>query len=135
MPDFRPLTDQIIESYVTEGGDLTKLVLCLQDGSGDDIAYQERLLAMGLWIEYDTFGSEGIFAFGDEYIQLPTDTQRIKELARLIERGHIEQLLISQDVCYQTGRRSWGGTVLRTFWKHCALDSTAQVLSRKKWTL
>ena len=50
-----------------------------------------------------------MFAFGDTYIQLPTDTQRIAELAELIRRGHIGRLLISQDVCYQTGKRSWGG--------------------------
>lgn len=109
LPAFRPLTDEIIDIYRGEGGDLSKLVLCHQDGSGDDVAYQERLLELGLWIEYDTFGSEGVFAFGEDYIQLPTDTQRIAELAVLVRRGHIGQLLISQDVCYQTARRSWGG--------------------------
>jgi len=112
LPDCRPLTDEIIDIYKAEGGDLTKLVLCHQDGSGDDVAYQERLLSLDLWIEYDTFGSEGVFAFGDIYIQLPTDSQRIAELATLINRGYVDQLLISQDVCYQTGKRSWGGTGL-----------------------
>ncbi|MBL0373407.1 hypothetical protein JJB09_15325 [Rhizobium sp. KVB221] len=109
LPSFRPLTDELIAIYLEEGGEIDKLVLCHQDGSGDDLAYQERLLARGLWLEYDTFGSEGVFAFGEAYIQLPTDTQRIAELATLIERGHIGQLLISQDVCYQTGKRNWGG--------------------------
>lgn len=109
LPSFRPLTDELIAIYREEGGEIDKLVLCHQDGSGDDLAYQERLLSQGLWIEYDTFGSEGVFAFGETYIQLPTDTQRIAELAALIERGHIGQLLISQDVCYQTGKRGWGG--------------------------
>ncbi len=67
----------------------TRLVLCHQDGSGDDPAYQERLLKMGLWVEYDTFGSEGVFAFGADYIQLPTDTQRIRELAVLVRMGFL----------------------------------------------
>lgn len=109
LPDFRPLTDEIIAIYLEEGADIGKLVLCHQDGSGDDVAYQERLLKSGLWIEYDTFGSEGVFAFGETYIQLPTDSQRIAELAVLIARGHRDRLLISQDVCYQTGKRGWGG--------------------------
>ena len=61
------------------------------------------------WLEYDTFGSEGVFAFGDTYIQLPTDSRRIAELAELVKAGFQSQLLISQDVCYQTGKRSWGG--------------------------
>ena len=63
----------------------------------------------GIWIEYDTFGSEGVFAFGETYIQLPTDSQRIAEVAELVRAGFKTQLLISQDVCYQTGKRSWGG--------------------------
>ncbi len=112
FPQFRGSTDEIIAMYVHEGGDLRRLVLCHQDGSGDDQAYQERLLGQGLWLEYDTFGAEGVFALEDRYIQLPTDTQRIQELAALVGAGYAGQLLVSQDVCYQTGKRSWGGTGL-----------------------
>jgi phosphotriesterase-related protein len=50
-----------------------------------------------------------VFALGDTYLQLPTDSQRIAELADLVRAGFSAQLLISQDVCYQTGKRSWGG--------------------------
>jgi phosphotriesterase-related protein len=109
LPEFRPLTDELIDLYVKEGGDLKRLVLCHQDGSGDNQAYQERLLAKGLWIEYDTFGSEGVFAFGERYIQLPTDSQRIGEIKALMDAGYSKQLLISQDICYQMSKRSWGG--------------------------
>lgn len=109
LPAYRESTEEVIELYRREGGDLTRLVLCHQDGSGDDQAYQERLLKRGIWLEYDTFGSEGVFAFGDTYIQLPTDSRRIAELAELVRAGFSSRLLISQDVCYQTGKRSWGG--------------------------
>ncbi|HLY58438.1 MAG TPA: hypothetical protein VKS60_22945 [Stellaceae bacterium] len=109
MPSTRPTLDGIVAAYTEEGGALEQLVFCHQDGSGDDFAYQEACLRRGVWFEYDTFGAEGVFAFGDDYIQLPTDTQRIKELKRLIDAGYIGQLLVSQDVCYMTGRRSWGG--------------------------
>jgi phosphotriesterase-related protein len=112
FPQFRESTDEIIAMYVHEGGDLRRLVLCHQDGSGDDQAYQERILAKDLWLEYDTFGAEGVFALENSYVQLPTDTQRIQELAALVAAGYAGQLLISQDVCYQSGKRSWGGTGL-----------------------
>lgn len=112
FPAYRDSTDEVIALYQREGGDLRRLVLCHQDGSGDDQAYQERLLARGLWLQYDTFGSEGVFALGDRYIQLPTDTRRMNELAALVRAGYTEQLLVSQDVCYQSGKRSWGGTGL-----------------------
>jgi phosphotriesterase-related protein len=109
LPQYRDSTEEVISMYQHEGGDLRQLVLCHQDGSGDDPAYQEQLLKRGIWIEYDTFGSEGVFALGDTYLQLPTDSQRIAELADLVRAGFSAQLLISQDVCYQTGKRSWGG--------------------------
>lgn len=109
LPEFRGLTDELIQLYSAEGADLSRLVLCHQDGSGFDPAYQERLLSLGLWLEYDTFGSEGVFAFGSRYIQLPTDSQRIEEVAALLRLGHGHRLLISQDICYQTARRARGG--------------------------
>jgi phosphotriesterase-related protein len=109
LPQFRDMTDELIALYRAEGGDVSRLVLCHQDGSGSDPAYQERLLSLGLWLEYDTFGSEGVFAFGETYIQLPTDSQRIAEVAALIDAGHIDRLLLSQDICYQTARRARGG--------------------------
>lgn len=109
LPQYRDSTEELIKLYEHEGGDLRRLVLCHQDGSGDDPAYQEQLLRRGIWLEYDTFGSEGVFALGDTYLQLPTDSQRIAELAELVRAGFGGQLLISQDVCYQTGKRSWGG--------------------------
>jgi len=109
FPAYRDSTEEVIRLYEQEGGDLHKLVLCHQDGSGDDQAYQERVLKRGIWMEYDTFGSEGVFAFGDSYIQLPTDTQRVQEIAALVKAGFGARLLISQDICYQTGKCSWGG--------------------------
>ncbi len=109
LPQFRDSTDEVISLYVSEGGALDRLVLCHQDGSGDDQDYQERLLKQGIWLEYDTFGAEGVFALGDSYLQLPTDTRRIAELAELVKAGFSRQLLISQDVCYQSAKRSWGG--------------------------
>jgi len=106
---YRDSTEEIIRLYASEGGDLRRLVLCHQDGSGDDQAYQERVLKRGIWMEYDTFGSEGVFAFGDTYIQLPTDTQRIREVAALVKAGLGSRLLLSQDICYQSAKCSWGG--------------------------
>ena len=93
----------------TNTANLRKLVLCHQDGSGDDQNYQAGVLERGIWMEYDTFGFEGVFALGDRYIQLPTDTQRISEVAALVKAGFSARLLLSQDICYQMAKCSWGG--------------------------
>jgi phosphotriesterase-related protein len=109
LPEARPGIVDIVDTYVAEGGDVSRLALCHQDGSGSDRAYQESLLGRGLWFVYDTFGFEAVFAFGDRYLQLPTDSQRIAEVAALIDAGYGDRLLISQDICYQMMKRSWGG--------------------------
>ena len=109
LPGERPLAFDLVDLYAEEGGDLAKLVLCHQDGSGDDTDYQHAMLRKGLWFAYDTFGFEAVFAFGDSYIQLPTDTQRIREVKALVNAGFGDQLLISQDICYQMMKRAWGG--------------------------
>lgn len=78
LPDYRELTDQALTLFAREGGDVRHLVLCHQDGPGIDVEYQVSLLEKGIILAYDTFGSEGVFAFGKEYVQLPTDTQGFK---------------------------------------------------------
>jgi phosphotriesterase-related protein len=109
MAAARPSVAEAVGLYAHEGGDLSRLVLCHQDGSGDDEAYQEMMLGRGLWFAYDTFGSEGVFSLGEDYVQLPTDSQRIRELRRLIDAGFLSQLLVSHDIAYQSDKRAWGG--------------------------
>jgi phosphotriesterase-related protein len=120
LPQFRESTERILGSYLEEGGDPHQLVLAHQDGSGDDPDYQLGLLRRGFWLEYDTFGFEGVFAFGPKYIQLPTDSRRIAELRVLVDAGFTDQLLISQDVCYRAMQRTSGGWglahILDTLW-------------------
>jgi phosphotriesterase-related protein len=109
LPATRPYVFGLVDAYVEEGGALDKLVLCHQDASGDDFSYQQAMLDKGLWFAFDNFGFEAVFGFGDTYIQNPTDTQRIQNLAKLVDAGYRDQLLISQDICYQTMKRGWGG--------------------------
>jgi phosphotriesterase-related protein len=109
LPEARPQVFELVDLYAREGGDLGRLVLCHQDGSGDDPDYQAAMLDRGLWFAYDTFGFESVFAFGERYIQLPTDTQRIREVKTLVDAGYGDRIVVSQDICYQMMKRSWGG--------------------------
>ena len=38
-----------------------------------------------------------------------SDTQRIRDFARLIEAGHRDRLLAAQDICFKTMATHWGG--------------------------
>lgn len=58
-------------------------------GDTDDLGYIEELLAMGPMIGLDRFGTE---------IFLP-DAQRYPTVTALLERGHVDRLLLSCDAC------------------------------------
>lgn len=109
LPSTREQVRGLVDLYEREGGDPHALVLCHQDASGDDPAYQRSMLERGIWFAIDNFGFESVFAFDDGYLQNPTDTERIETVARLLDDGWGGQILLSQDICYRMMRRSWGG--------------------------
>lgn len=105
----RPGTIALVDRYLDLGGAPERLVLCHQDGSGDDPGYQDELAGRGVILEYDTFGFETGFLRDGGFVQLPSDTRRILEVADLWERGWGHQVLLSHDVCYRMMTRAWGG--------------------------
>lgn len=89
------------------GVDPGSVVLCHLGPSGDDLDYQEELLRRGAWVQYDMIGMEVFYA--DQGVQCPSDEQNAAWLTRLADRGHLERLLISQDVFLKSLLRRHGG--------------------------
>jgi phosphotriesterase-related protein len=108
-PQDRPRVVDLVRRFVDAGGDPTRLVLCHQDGSGDDPAYQDRVLALGAVLAYDTFGFEARLRRPDGDLQLPTDDQRIREVARIEREWGPGRVVVSHDLCYRMMLSSWGG--------------------------
>ena len=75
--------------------------------SGADLAYQEGLLERGVFVQYDMLGMEVFYA--DQGVQCPSDEQNAEWLARLVERGHADRLLLSQDIFLKSLLRRHGG--------------------------
>lgn len=109
LPEARPTTLSLIDRYLDEGGTPGRLIVCHQDGSGDDPGYQDDLAGRGVVLEYDTFGFETGFLRDGGFVQLPSDTRRIDEVVGLWDRGWGGQVLLSHDVCYRMMTRGWGG--------------------------
>lgn len=102
----QPTGLQILDLLAQAGADLSKVILnhldcCL------DLDYHEELLRRGVYITYDNFGKE--YHRDRGHIQYPTDLQRLESLAELISRGYLERLMVSQDVCFRTDLRRYGG--------------------------
>lgn len=94
----------LVEEYAV---DPAAVVLCHMGPSGEDLDYQLALLRRGAWVQYDMVGMEVFYA--DQGVQCPSDEQNAAWLARLVELGHGDQLLISQDVFLKSLLRRHGG--------------------------
>jgi phosphotriesterase-related protein len=69
------------------------------------------LLDAGCFIEYDLFGTESTahFPYRFHHIDIPSDAQRIDQIAELMACGYGSQMLLSHDVCTKNRTRQFGG--------------------------
>lgn len=67
------------------------------------------LAGTGCYVEFDLFGQESSFYSLAPAVHMPNDAGRADLMVDLIGRGHLDQLLISQDVCHKTNLTRWGG--------------------------
>ena len=68
-----------------------------------------RLADTGCVIEFDLFGQETSYYALNPKIDMPNDAVRLRLIRALIDRGHLDQIVISHDICYLTRLRSYGG--------------------------
>ena len=83
-PTQRGLEQQQV--FESEGVDLTRVIIghC---GDTTDLEYLERILSKGSYIGMDRFGLDVLCSLED----------RVATIATLVERGYVNQILISQD--------------------------------------
>lgn len=84
-----------------------RVVLCHMGPSGVDLGYQLGLLRRGAWVQYDMIGMEVFYA--DQGVQCPSDEENAAHLARLLDHGFGDRLLISHDIFLKSLLRRHGG--------------------------
>jgi phosphotriesterase-related protein len=108
--------DRILDLLIGEGMDPRKIILGHMDEnltSQDSVFnlarldYHRRMLDRGVWVAYDTFGSE---FYCDDGPPEPRDTERAMALSVLIHEGFADQLLVAQDIWLKTGLKQFGGS-------------------------
>ena len=67
-----------------------------------------RLARTGCYLEFDWFG-ETLSMYPTGPVDVPSDTERIDRIMRLIAEGHGDQVLASHDVCLKTRLARYGG--------------------------
>lgn len=100
---------EVADFLIAEGSDLSRVIMSHIDRTIFDEDRMFRLADTGCVIEFDLFGMESTYYKLATDVDMPNDGVRLKWLRKLIDRGHLDQILISQDICYRTRLSCFGG--------------------------
>lgn len=95
-----------------EGGSLDRVVMSHVDRTLFSADAVVALAETGCYVEFDLFGQEMSyypFRQAESTVYMPNDATRIDYVVALVEAGHLDRVLISQDVCNKTTLRTHGG--------------------------
>ncbi|ATG55892.1 phosphotriesterase-related protein [Brachybacterium ginsengisoli] len=107
MPGWLRRGDEVLDIAVGEmGADPAQISLAHSDPSGADLDYQRRLLDRGVWLEFDMIGLD--ISFPGEGVS-PSITDTADAVARLIDLGYGDQILLSHDLFLKQMWSSLGG--------------------------
>ncbi|HKK31123.1 MAG TPA: aryldialkylphosphatase [Alphaproteobacteria bacterium] len=101
---------QDVADFVTaHNGDTSRLIISHIDRTIADEDKLFRLADTGCVIEFDLFGQEQSLYSLNLQFDLPNDAIRLRMIRRLIDRGHLDQIAISHDICYRSRLQHFGG--------------------------
>ncbi|MGE0769039.1 MAG: phosphotriesterase [Hyphomicrobiaceae bacterium] len=100
---------EVAEFAKRHGADASRVVISHIDRTIFDDERLMRLADSGVVIELDLFGQEQSYYGLDLKVDLPNDAERLRWIRRLIDRGHLDQIVISHDICYRTRLTRFGG--------------------------
>ena len=100
--------EPVIEILEEEGANMKQVVMSHTESYLDEsMDYAYMIADVGLYIECDLWGREGNWPAFD--VIIPSDTQKMKGIEKLIENGYPDQVLLSQDVCMKIQLMAYGG--------------------------
>ena len=100
---------EVMDLIRAEGGDAARTIISHLDRTIFDDERLFRLADTGCVLEFDLFGQETTYYWRAPQVHMPNDGMRLQTLRRLADRGCLERLLISHDICYKTRLIEYGG--------------------------
>ena len=100
---------EVADFVRARGADTARVVISHIDRTIFDDVRLFRLADTGCVIELDLFGQEQSFYALNLDVDLPNDAERLRWIRRLIDRGHLDQIVISHDICYRSRLSRFGG--------------------------
>jgi phosphotriesterase-related protein len=99
---------QVADFLAARGCNMARVVMSHIDRTIFDHDRLFRLADSGMRLEFDLFGMETTYYKWSD-IDMPNDGVRVAWLRSLKERGHLNQIAISQDICFRTRLKHCGG--------------------------
>ena len=97
----------VVRILLEEGVRPERMVMEHMDEQPDH-DYHLAVAGTGVYLEFDTWGSE--FYYGPPYsVPEPRDIQRAECVKYLIDKGHLNQILLAQDVWLRQLMKKYGG--------------------------
>ena len=101
---------QILDVLMESGADPKNVIMGHLDFAIKDLDRMAELAATGCYMEHDLFGFEDTnLMYLGSYAEMKSDVQRMEALEFLVSNGHLDQILIGQDVCQGRQLTRFGG--------------------------
>lgn len=107
LPGWFRHSHRVLDMVESEGADLRHTVLCHMNPSHGDWDYQRSIAERGAFIEFDMIGMDYFYA--DQQVQCPSDDEVARAILRLADAGHLDKVLLSQDVFIKMMLTRYGG--------------------------
>ena len=103
---WAPQSNKILNILEKNGANLCKVYICHLDLGNIDFKECVSIIKRGAYIGFDTFG------YVDQLCELMrpnSDSYRINNLLKLIDKGYVHNILIGQDIAYKHRLHRYGG--------------------------
>ena len=99
---------EILDVIDGAGGDVRRTIMGHLDRTFHHYAAFKEFAGSGCYLEFDMFGLESAYyPFGAN--DMPNDGRRIDLIMRLIDEGHLDQILVSHDIAFKHLLVRYGG--------------------------
>ncbi|MBS1675608.1 MAG: aryldialkylphosphatase [Actinobacteria bacterium] len=96
----------VLDVLEDEGVDLRRVTMGHAGGIGHDLPFARRLLARGVFVEYDFLGTTGS-PWGTLWPM--TDRSAAEGIVALVDAGYADQIVLGHDVCQKVQLKRYGG--------------------------
>ncbi len=99
---------EIVSVLEEAGADPTRCILGHMSHTIHDLDYHRAAAATGACLQYDRFGADFLYESWDRYEE-PRDSVVVAGIAKLVDEGLDDRIMLSHDVCYRIQLRRFGG--------------------------